>query len=122
MKRFKIICLTFIILISSFSIFGCNNTNINKSEWNEAFKVIYRIHSSYGGYIETDQYCLVTEEFYNQCLDSYHSENSLDWNAKLKKMYVKLEDFTCYVKLISWSDKEEIKTHNRNEISWIDYL
>ena len=79
--------------------------------------------STSGGGVYTEYYCLVPEETYNQVIEEYHySDDYISWNYKLKKMYVKIEDYTCYVKLISWGGNEEIITHKRSEIIWIDYI
>lgn len=122
MKKSKLCVLLTILMITSVTLFGCNN-NFNKSEWNEAYKIVYDIYtSSASGGVETDYYCLVTEDDYNRNIERYHSESRLSWYGKLKKMFVKFDNDICYIKLISWGGSEEIKSYKRREIIWVDYI
>lgn len=126
MKKIKILFLIAMFMITTITLFGCNNnSNFNKSNWNEAYKIVYGIHSgSYGSDVDIDDYCLVTEDFYNQYVIEKYGQETIytSWDFKLKKMYVKFENDICYIKLISWGNYEEIKTYERSKISWVDYI
>ena len=118
MKKVKILCMIAIFMFATITLLGCNS--FDKYDWNEAYKIVYGI-DSYGGEAYEEDYCLVSEDLYNQYTEKY-SDSELSWNAKLKQMYVKFEGDTCYVKLISWGNYEEIITYKRSEISWVDYI
>ena len=116
MKRKICLILVFILCFSIFM--GCNNSN---EKWREAFKVIWKVQV-YSGGVAKSEYCLTTEENYKKILNDRQYEYNMDWSSKLKKMYVKLNNDICYVKLISWGGMEEIKEHDRTMIWWIDYV
>ena len=123
MKKIKYLCLVIFVIAFSISLFGCGK-NINKYEWNEAYKVVYgEIHSSTsGGSPYQDYYCVISEENYQNIIGQYGSETRITWNAKIKTILVKFDENNCYIKLISWGGNEEEKTYSRGAISYVDYL